>query len=155
MNGNQVYDMTNVTVTGSIVESSTIVKPSEANSFGTAHGGELMKLMDEAAAISASRVAGSPCVTARISEVEFHTPIQQGDIVRAEAFVYDSGDTSMEVFVRVYGEELGGDKESKLATTAEFTFVSIDESGNPVSSDDVAIETEEDSRLIELAESSH
>lgn len=144
-----------VTVSESLVESSTIVKPSEANSFGNVHGGELMKLMDETAAISASRVAGNPCVTARISEVEFHTPIQEGDIVRIEAFVYESGNTSMEVFVRVFGEELGGGRDSKLATTAEFTFVSVDENGRPISADDVSVETDEDSQLVELAESNH
>lgn len=147
--------MTDVTVTGSVVESSTIVKPSEANSFGNAHGGELMKLMDETAAISASRVAGNPCVTARISEVEFLTPIQEGDIVRVEAFVYDSGHTSMEVFVRVYGEKLGEDQKNRIATTAEFTFVSVSEDGKPVPADDVSVESEEDSKLVSLAESSH
>lgn len=147
--------MTDVTVTESLVESSTIVKPSEANSFGNVHGGELMKLMDETAAISASRVAGNPCVTARISEVEFHTPIQEGDIVRAEAFVYDSGETSMEVFVRVFGEKLGDDQKNRVATTAEFTFVSVDESGKPVPADDVLVNSEEDEELVELAETSH
>lgn len=148
--------MTDITVTDSMIESSTIVKPSEANSFGNVHGGELMKLMDETAAISASRVAGNPCVTARISEVEFHTPIQEGDIVRVEAFVYDSGDTSMEVFVRVFGEKLGGEKKNEqVATTAEMTFVSVTEEGEPTPSDDVLVETEGDRELVELAESSH
>lgn len=111
--------------------------------------------MDETAAISASRVAGNPCVTARISEVEFLTPIQEGDIVRVEAFVYDSGHTSMEVFVRVYGEKLGEDQKNRIATTAEFTFVSVSEDGKPVPADDVSVESEEDSKLVSLAESSH
>lgn len=141
-----------VTVSDSVVESNTIVKPSESNSFGNVHGGELMKIMDEAAAISASRVAGNPCVTARISEVEFHTPIEAGDIVRVKSFVYETGNTSMNVFVRVFGEELGGDREQVLATTASFTFVAVDEDGNPVEAGDVTINTEEDKELVELAQ---
>lgn len=54
------------------------IQPPQTNNYGNAHGGELIKIMDEMAAISAMKVASDRCVTAHISEVEFHNPVREG-----------------------------------------------------------------------------
>jgi acyl-CoA hydrolase len=124
----------------SVVNRRERIQPPQTNNYGNAHGGELVKIMDEVAAISAMRVAESPCVTARISEVNFHTPVQEGDVVGVEAFVYQTGETSLDVYTRVEREDpVKGVREE--ATTARFTTVAVDEDGNPVSTEDVYVET--------------
>lgn len=138
------------TITESLVQQHERIQPLQTNSHGNAHGGELVKMMDELAAISAVRVADVECVTARISEVNFHTPITEGDFCRLTAFVYNTGETSLDVYVKVEKEDKSS-KERKEATTAQFTMVSIDEHGTPVPCGDVSRETEKDKQLYNEA----
>src|SRR4029450_12252818 len=79
---------------------------SHANFMGNVHGGEIMKLIDTAAGIAASRHAGGPVVTASLDQMSFLHPVHVGDVVSVLASVNDVGRTSIEVGVRVEAEEL-------------------------------------------------
>lgn len=118
------------------------------NPYGNAHGGELVKIMDEMAALAARKLVNKPCVTAKISEVEFHTPIKKGDTIYVEAFVYNTGKTSLNVYTTVE-KETNGDRTE--ATTATFIMVSIDKDSNPIESNDVEIVSDRDKDLYKKA----
>lgn len=138
------------TVAESEVQREERIQPSQTNNYGNAHGGELVKIMDEMAAISAMKVASNRCVTARISEVEFHNPVKEGDIINVRAFVYKTGKTSLEVYASVKREgAVKEDKNKGETTSALFTMVAIDENGNPVKTEDVIRETEECESMCE------
>ena len=126
------------------------IQPHHANNLGTAHGGYVLRWMDEVGAMSAMRFASEPCVTAHIDSVDFELPLELGDIALVEAYVYDAGRTSVRVRVRAYGEDpLTGDSE--LTTESYFVFVAIDEDRRPVEVPELTVSTAEGRRLREQA----
>lgn len=107
-----------------------IVLPNQTNNFNTMFGGEVMAMMDKAAAIAALRFCRQPLVTASSERIDFRTPIHAGEIIEAIARVIYVGRTSMIVRVHVYAEHpLKGDR--RVCTTGYFSMVSIDAQGRP------------------------
>src|SRR4029079_19301515 len=108
-----------------------IVLPNQTNNFNTMFGGEVMALMDKAAAIAGLRFCRQPLVTASSERIEFRTPIHAGEIIEAIARVIYVGRTSMIVRVHIYSEHpLRGDK--RVCTTGYFSLVSVDPQGQPL-----------------------
>lgn len=104
--------------------------PHQVNNLGHVFGGELLSMVDRAAAVSAMRHAGGPCVTVSIDRVDFVEPIYTGELVTCTARVNFVGRTSMEVGVRVVAENLlTGVKRD--TNTCLLTFVAIDSSHRP------------------------
>jgi uncharacterized protein (TIGR00369 family) len=103
---------------------------SHANFMGNVHGGEIMKLIDTAAGIAASRHAGGPVVTASLDQMSFLHPVHVGDVVSVHASVNDVGRTSIEVGVRVEAEELLSGRRTHTSS-AYLVFVALDERGQP------------------------
>jgi len=62
-----------------------MVFPNQTNHYGTLFGGHALRLMDQAAFISASRYCRSTVVTACSERVDFHTPVRQGELVELVA----------------------------------------------------------------------
>lgn len=112
------------------IEDRNRIQPHHANNLGTAHGGNVLRWMDEVGAMSAMRGAGQSCVTAHIDSVDFEQPLRIGDIARVDGYAYQTGRTSIRVRVRVYGEDpFTGDSE--LTAESYFVFVAVDEDGRP------------------------
>jgi uncharacterized protein (TIGR00369 family) len=108
-----------------------IVLPHQTNNFNTMFGGEVMALMDKAAAIAGLRFCRQPLVTASSERIDFRTPIHAGEIIEAIARVIYVGRTSMIVRVHIYAEHpLKGDK--RVCTTGYFSMVSVDKHGQPI-----------------------
>ena len=103
---------------------------SNANFMGNVHGGEIMKLIDTAAGIAASRHAGGPVVTASLDQMSFLHPVHVGDVVLVRASVNDVGRTSIEVGVRVEAEEILSGRRTHTSS-AYLVFVALDERGQP------------------------
>ena len=82
-----------------------VVLPMQANVAGNVHGGEIMKLMDNAAGVAAQKHARLDCVTARVEELNFKLPIHVGELVTCKSQVIYAGRSSMEVFVTVESED--------------------------------------------------
>lgn len=120
-----------------------IVLPNQTNGFGTMFGGDVMALMDKAAAIAALRFCRQPLVTASSERIDFRTPIGQGEIVEAFSRVIYVGRTSMVVRVRVYAEHpLHG--ERRVCTTGYFSMVAIGVDGaKPAPVPDLALDDDE------------
>jgi acyl-CoA hydrolase len=132
------------------VVKTSIVLPPDTNQHGTMFGGKLMSYIDDVAALSATRHARVPVVTASTDSVDFLYPINPDDSVCVESFIISTGTSSMEVFVKVISEGLYSG-ERKIAATAFLTFVGLDENKRPVPVPGIIPETEEERKLHERA----
>ena len=134
------------TVSDTYIENRQRVQPTDTNNHGSAHGGNVVKWMDEVGAMSAMRHAGETCVTARIDGLNFERPVPQGDICVIESFAYAAGRTSVRVRLRAYRESpRTGEREQ--TTDSHFVFVAVDESGDPVEVPDLRADSERCRRL--------
>ena len=102
----------------------------DANSAGNIHGGAIMKLADEAAALAAIKHARQRVVTVGMDRMDFLVPIYVGDLVTFRATVNAAWRTSMEVGVRVEAEN-PRTGEARHTNTAYLTMVALDEDGRP------------------------
>ncbi|NEV92928.1 MULTISPECIES: acyl-CoA thioesterase [Psychroflexus] len=108
-----------------------LVLPSETNPLNNLFGGELLARMDRAASIAARRHSRRIVVTASVNHVAFNKAIPLGSVVTVEAKVSRNFKTSMEIFIDVWIEDRESGKRSK-ANEAIYTFVAVDDTGNPV-----------------------
>ena len=119
--------------------------PQDANLAGNVHGGVIMRLIDDAAYVVATRHCRCNTVTASIDRMDFHNPIYVGDLVSLKASLNFVGTTSMEIGVRVDSENLKTGEISH-GVSAYLTYVALDENGKPTSVPPLILETEEDKR---------
>ena len=87
-----------------------LMTPDMANFSGKVHGGALMNLLDRVAFSCTSRFSGRYAVTLSVDQVTFKQPINVGELVTFRAAVNHAGRTSMEIGVRVEGEQFGGSR---------------------------------------------
>ena len=127
------------------VEMTELVLPNDANQLGNLLGGKLMHLLDIAAAIAAARHSHLICVTASVDELDFLHPIITGDVVILQASVNRVFNTSMEVGVKVYAEDLRSGKRTH-ANSAYLTFVGLNAEGKPAKSPQVIPESPDEKR---------
>ena len=129
----------------------TFVMPHMQNVRGDLFGGELMALVDQAAAVAAIRHAGGPAVTASIDRVDFRERIPVGSLVSCEATVDFVGNSSMDITVDVYAERVSTG-ERRNTNRAHVVFVAIDEFGKPKRVPRLVPETEEERQRYARAE---
>lgn len=103
------------------------VFPGETNHYDTLFGGTALQWMDEAAFIAATRFTREKVVTVSSDRVNFKMPIPAGSIVELDAQVVKVGNTSLEVNVDVYREDMY-EENRVLALHGTFIFVSLDKS---------------------------
>lgn len=109
---------------------SELVLPNDTNTLGNLMGGRLMHLMDIAAAISSMKHCNCPVVTASVDNVSFAQPIKLGNLLTIESYVTRAFSTSMEVYLKVYAEDLSA-QYRYLSNEAYLTFVALDPNGRP------------------------
>lgn len=112
----------------SMSEYSEIALPIYANPLGNLLGGRIMHLVDLAGSIAAMRHARTPVVTASVDYMNFLHPIHIGNLVLLKSCVNRVFRTSMEVGVKVWGEDLRSG-EVRHTSSAYLTFVALDEQG--------------------------
>ncbi|MBP1985836.1 acyl-CoA hydrolase [Halolamina salifodinae] len=134
----------------SFTETSEVVMPDATNNLGRALGGWVLHRMDLGGVVAARRFARSQVVTASIERVDFHAPIDLGDIAVLTAYVYDVGETSMQVRVDVTAERPSEGVERETASS-HLTFVAIDDEENVTTVPDLTVETAEERRLRDAA----
>ena len=110
---------------------SVLMTPDITNFAGNVHGGTLLKLLDEVAYACASRYAGRYAVTLSVDQVIFRAPIHVGELVHFLASVNYTGNTSMEIGIKVMTENI---KERSIRHTNScfFTMVALGDDGNPI-----------------------
>lgn len=129
---------------------SELVLPNDANTLNNLMGGKLMYWMDIAAALAAQKHCNAVVVTASVDNISFTNPIKVGNLLTIESKVTRSFNTSMEVYLRVYGEDLQA-QHKYLSNEAYFTFVALGANGKPRTVPELIIETEEEKRMYDGA----
>jgi acyl-CoA hydrolase len=129
---------------------SELVLPNDTNTLGNLMGGKLMHWMDIAAAISAMKHCNCPVVTASVDNVSFANPIRLGNLLTIESHVTRAFNTSMEVYLQVWGEDLSA-QFKYLTNEAYLTFVALDPNGKPRKVPELVPETPEEVSRFEGA----
>jgi acyl-CoA hydrolase len=123
----------------------------DANLAGLVHGGVVMKMCDEAAAIAAIRHCGKRVVTAGVDRMTFVEPVNVGELLSCSSSVNAAWRTSMEVGVRVEAEN-PRTGERRHTSTAYLTMVALDDEAKPTAVPPLRTETEDESRRQREAE---
>jgi acyl-CoA hydrolase len=108
-----------------------LVLPSETNPLNNLFGGELLARMDRCASIAARRHSRRIVVTASVNHVAFNKAVPLGSVVTVEAKVSRAFTSSMEIYLDVWTEDRESGARTK-ANEAIYTFVAVDDMGNPV-----------------------
>ncbi len=134
----------------SLVVMTELVLPNDTNNFGNLMGGRLMYWMDIAAALAAMKHCGAPVVTASVDNISFESPIKIGNVVHIEAKVTRAFNSSMEVHMKVWGEDVLHQYKYK-SNEAYYTFVALDPNSKPRAVNMLIPETEDEHKLFEGA----
>jgi len=109
---------------------SRLVMPEDALSGTLMFAGKLLGTLDEVASIAAVRYVRGPVVTASLDAVYFFHPIRVGQIVDIRAVLTHVGRSSMEIGLRVEGEDPRSGRHDHTCT-AFLTMIHLDERGRP------------------------
>jgi len=132
------------------IQIAQLMHPEHANLLGNVHGGWIMKLVDEAGALTCMRHAQRRVVTVAIDSMVFRNPIKIGDLVLLNAEVTYAGRTSMEAEVQVQAENpITGERTN--TNTAYLVYVALDEEGKPTPVAPIKAATEDEKRKMESA----
>jgi len=123
-----------------------LVLPNDTNTLNNLRGGSLLHWMDIAAAISAQKHCNRIVVTASVDNVSFRHPIKLGDVVTIEAQLSRAFNTSMEVRLTVWAQNIPSGTKIK-SNEAFYTFVAIDEHSNTIAVPELIPETEDEKRF--------
>ncbi len=106
------------------------VFPNTTNHYDTMFGGTAMLMMDEIAFITATRFTRKICVTVSSDKIDFKKPIPAGTIIELIGKVSRIGNTSLDVNVEIFIEQMYSDVREK-AISGNFTFVALDKDKKP------------------------
>jgi len=134
----------------SLIVMTELVLPNDTNLYGNLMGGRLMYWMDIAAALSAGKHCSAPVVTASVDNISFESPIKLGNVVHIEAKVTRAFNTSMEVHMNVWGEDITHQYRYK-SNQAYYTFVALDPNRKPRPVPQLVPVTEDEKRLFDGA----
>ncbi len=132
------------------VESYALMLPEHANHLGHVHGGWIMKLVDEAGGLAATRHCRRPVVTVAADSMVFHRPVMTGSVLQFEAKVVFTGRTSLEVEVLVRHEDpIAATLE--LVHTARMVYVGLGADHRPAPVPPLVPETPEETEKYRQA----
>lgn len=134
----------------SCVTMTELVLPNDTNTLNNLMGGRLMHWMDIVSAISAQKHSNRIVVTASVDNVSFSKPIQLGNVVTLKAQVTRAFNSSMEVAIEVWAEDIPSGQRIE-SNRAFFTFVAVDQLGKPIDVPELIPETKEETELYEGA----
>jgi len=121
------------------------MQPEHANTLGDVHGGVLMKFIDEAGGLCATRHARRPAVTVAVDSLRFLSPVHVGSFVTFTAHLNWVGRTSMEVEVNVEAEDLLTGQKTHT-NSAYLVFVALSQEERPVEVPGLILEDEDERR---------
>ena len=102
--------------------------PRDTNAHGTVFGGVILSYIDVAGSVEAVRqTKHDRFVTVAMKEIVFHEPVFIGDLVSFYAETTRVGNTSVTVHVDVEAERFGNQGQKVKVTSADVTFVAINQ----------------------------
>ena len=134
----------------SVCRMNELVLPNDTNTLGNLMGGRLLHFMDVCAAIAAKRHSNRTVVTASVDSVDFRSAVELGEVVVLEATVNRAFTTSMEVQIDVWAEDTSSGTQRRC-NRAYYTFVAVDQRGQPIPVPAITPETDEERRRFEGA----
>jgi acyl-CoA thioesterase YciA len=108
----------------------TLAMPRDANTNGDIFGGWVLSQMDMAAGIVAGARAHGRVATVAIDAMKFIRPVKVGDVLCIYVTLARVGRTSMAMEIEAWVLRGRQDVREKV-TEALFTFVAIDDAGQP------------------------
>jgi acyl-CoA hydrolase len=138
------------TIAESATVTSRMMEILDSNAHGNVHGGVILRMVDESAAIVALKHCRRSVVTARIDQMNFLAPAYIGEVVTLKCALNYVGRTSMEVGVEVLTES-PRTGEIRLIGTSQVVFVALDENRQPVPVPPLKATTPDEERQIALA----
>ena len=130
------------TVDDSRTETIHVVRPNHLNGANRLFGGILMQWIDEVAGVVAKRHAMCNVTTAAVDNLTFLHGAYQNDMVIIRGKLTWVGNTSMEVCVDTYVENLSGVRHR--INNAHFMMVALDENDKPVPVPRLILQTEDE-----------
>jgi acyl-CoA hydrolase len=127
-----------------------LVLPNDTNTLNNLMGGRLLHWMDIAAAISGQKHCNRIVVTASVDNVSFKHPVKLGDVISIEAKVTRAFNTSVEIRLNVWAENIPSGTRVK-SNEAYYTFVALDEEGRTIPVPELIPETKEEIALYDGA----
>ncbi|WP_293301290.1 acyl-CoA thioesterase [Pedobacter sp. UBA4863] len=124
-----------------------LVLPNDTNTLNNLMGGRLLHWMDIAAAISAQKHCNRIVVTASVDNVSFKQPIKLGDVITIEAKVTRSFNTSVEVRLDVWAQNIPSGTRVK-SNEAYYTFVALNQDGKTIPVPELKPNTPEEIELF-------
>lgn len=120
--------------------------PTDLNEGGTVYGARLLEWADNMSAVVAIKHRRGGVTTASFDSFDFIQEINLGDFIHAEAYISGTSDKSMEIFVKLVGEDsVSG--ERYLAAMSFITYAALNlKEGETVPS--IVGETEEEKEII-------
>jgi acyl-CoA hydrolase len=106
------------------------VFPEHAGAPGQIHGGRMMQWITQAGSMAAARVARGTVVLGAMDDLDFLHPVKVGQIAILRACVEYVGRSSLEVGVRVWGENVATG-ERNVTLNSHLVFVSVAEDARP------------------------
>lgn len=127
-----------------------LMTPDMANFSGNVHGGSILKLLDQVAYACAARYCKSYVVTISLDQVTFKAPINVGELVTFRAHVNYVGNSSLEVGVKVFAEDLQN-KKIRHTNSCYVNMVAMGENGKRISAPPLELEDDFEKKLYEAA----
>jgi len=127
-----------------------LMTPDMANFSGNVHGGAILKLLDQVAFACAARYCKSYVVTLSLDQVTFNQAIKVGELVSFRAHVNYVGNSSLEIGVKVFAENLET-QNNRHTNSCYFTMVAMGKDGKPIKAPKIEINNEFEQKLYEAA----
>lgn len=127
-----------------------LMTPDLANFSGNIHGGAILRYLDQAAYSCAARYSSQYVVTLSVDQVFFREPIHVGELVTFKASINYTGNTSMEVGIKVIAEDTRS-KTTRHVMSSFFTMVSVDKDRKPCAVPPLVLENDVEKRRYQEA----
>ena len=131
------------TVFESATTLSQVMMPLHANHYGSVHGGTILKLVDEAAFVAATKHARKNVVVASMDHIEFKHPVNVSDLLLLKASIFHVGRSSMDIEVEIQAQKLKEDKVVNVGF-AYLTMVALNERSRPTRVPGLILKTKEE-----------
>ncbi|MGY5319351.1 acyl-CoA thioesterase [Neomicrococcus lactis] len=130
-----------------------LAAPTDVNWGGNAHGGVVMRWIDEVGRTCAESWAKGESVAVYTGGIHFLNAVHIGDIVEAEARMIHTGPHSMHIVVHVRAKDPRGGEEAEWRPTTRCMtiFVHRESTGKAAPVPQLELKTDEDRRLDEHA----
>jgi len=118
------------TIADTTAEMIQFVFPEHAGAPGQIHGGRMMQWITQAGTMAAARVAHGTVVLGAMDDIDFLHPVKVGEIAILRAQVESVGRSSLEVGVRVWGENVTTG-ERTVTLNSHLVYVGVDDDIRP------------------------